>query len=127
MGAKKLQFDQKALDQAEKDFNNVFPKGIQSDIIKDLIDMSLKYISINRSAMGGIIFAAIKEWQKQHKKELADLEKANPEIRIQEVTLIMQIARDRLTNMLALVSQSDIVLRAFENAKKLYIEKYARR
>lgn len=48
MSNKNLKFDQKQLDQAEKDFKNVFLKGIQSDIIKDLIEMSLKYIPIKK-------------------------------------------------------------------------------
>ena len=127
MGKGELRFDKAALDQAERDYKNVFPKGIQSDIIQDLIGIAIQYIPISRDAMGGIFIKAIAEWQKSNKKELGDLINVGPDERLAEVTKIMNLVRDRLINLLSLVSQGKEVQKAFEKAHTHYKEKYAER
>jgi hypothetical protein len=127
MAKEDIKFDKKALDEAEKDYNNVFPKGIQSEIIKDLIGITVQSVPISRSAMGGIFIKSIADWQKAAKMELGDLIEMTAEIRIKEVTKIMHLVRDRLIKILALVSQGKEVQKAFEEALNLYEQKYSKR
>ncbi len=122
-----IKFKKSELDKAEKSYKKVKPAEEQQKIIDTLIDIGEKYITIKREALGHFVYQSIKQWQKESKKFLIELLTMTPKNRIESVSSILDKVKRRLTSILEIFDQKEMLEKAIEEAKQYYIDTYANR
>lgn len=122
-----IKFKKAELDKAEKSYRKIKPAEEQKKIIDTLIDIGEKYITIKRDALGHFVYESIKQWQKESKKILEDILTMTPQNRIESVSDILEKVKRRLTTILEIFDQEEMLKKAIEEAKQYYIDTYANR
>lgn len=84
----KSNFKSSALKEAEEYFKKVHMNKVQLDILDDLMQVLLKYISIEKESLNGIGLRAISMWQRDYKRDLLGLEAITHNERIKTITAI---------------------------------------
>ena len=125
MDTEEFSFDLKAIEAAEEEYQNVQPEPLQKKIIEELSEIISKYILISELAIRGFIILAIRKWQMEEKKLVADIMSLNPEERIIEVVKIIRNCRGFLLNAMIKREQQKELDESINQVIEFYKEKYA--
>lgn len=122
-----IQFDPAALQDAKAQLEQVRLEGEQKEIVENLADVACQYIPIKKDAMQGLMIHVVKVWQEATEMTIGALRRAPPEVRVREMTKMHDILRDRLVDMLVIVTQKAALLKGVDQALEHYVKTYSGR
>lgn len=125
MNKEGVYFDLKAIEAAEKEYQNVQPQQEQKKIIDELTEIVSRYIAISELAIKGMILLGIRKWQMEESRIIEDLIKMNPKDRIREVERMIDNTRGFLFAAIIDREQEKELDDSINHVKRFYKEKYA--
>ncbi|MCP4760427.1 MAG: hypothetical protein GY870_01515 [archaeon] len=117
-----MEFQKKAIKEAEEYYKSVEMDARQRDNMDKLADLLLKYIPLNRLAMRGFMIVAARKWQVKHSKTLEEIALFSEEDRLQAIWELCDNTKIELINALKFETQHTVIEIAIKNAFKFYKE-----
>lgn len=118
-----INFDKEALKHTEEDYENIDCTANQSKLIEEISIFLCLIIKIPESAIRGIVWNALRDWQLKNNKTIAKIAEMPIGKRLNAVKEIFYIGRKILKRMLKdPKAKSEIIIDiAFERAFKFYL------